>query len=545
MIPRLHWIAAFLLWVALESIGADLAELEQQRIATIEAITPAVIAVMDPAGEGGGSGVLVSPDGLALTNFHVVAPCGPSMICGLPDGRTYDATLVGLDPTGDIALIRLAGRDDFPFASVGDSDPVRIGDDALVLGNPFLLATDFRPSVSCGVISGVGRYQYPSDTILEYTDCLQTDAAINPGNSGGPLFDGDGLLIGINGRASFGERGRVNVGVGYAVSINQVKRFLPQMRVGRIVDHASLGATAVTLAGAAVVNQIEQYSAAASAGLRVGDRIVSIDGRPIHSANALKNVIGVYPAGWRVAIDVVRGDEQITMVVRLAPRHSEAELFEAVTQQTRTAPKGGDNPDTLEILAGLANGPINRSELDRVLGKRPADGATVWRIRGTDSQRKPVALELATDRSSLECDRGRFWVDPTKPMDAQDAPPGSGGLLVGFDLLRRVLLRESLDRCDAWGQAPWPRPGEMCDVVRVENRGAVAEFYFHPESLRPVGFEVWLEPRRASCSVALNRIDAEGGVVADVTGADGSQFAWRLDDVPVELATHAEPAPKE
>ncbi len=109
--------------------------------------------------------------------------------------------------------------------------------------NPFGLATNLQPTISLGVVSGVGRYQYPDKTILEYSDCIQTDAAINPGNSGGPLFNLDAEVIGINGRCSFEKRGRVNVGVGYAISINQVKNFLGMLRSGRLVDHATLGAT--------------------------------------------------------------------------------------------------------------------------------------------------------------------------------------------------------------------------------------------------------------------------------------------------------------
>src|SRR4029453_10582145 len=96
---------------------------------------------------------------------------------------------------------------------------------------------------SYGVISGAHRYQYPEGTFLEYTDCLQADAAINPGNSGGPLFNAEGRVIGINGRGSFEKRGRVNVGVGYAISSNQIKNFLGCLKSGRIVDHATLGAT--------------------------------------------------------------------------------------------------------------------------------------------------------------------------------------------------------------------------------------------------------------------------------------------------------------
>src|SRR2546421_468383 len=151
------------------------------------------------------------------------------MHCGLPDGVLYDAVLVGLDKVGDVALIKLlpkkAGQD-FPVAPLGDSDLVKEGDWSLAMGNPFLLATDFTPTVTFGLVSGVHRYQYPAGTLLEYTDCIQTDTSINPGNSGGPLFNMDGELIGINGRISLEKRGRVNVGVGYAISINQIKNLL-------------------------------------------------------------------------------------------------------------------------------------------------------------------------------------------------------------------------------------------------------------------------------------------------------------------------------
>ena len=107
------------------------------------------------------------------------------------------------------------------------------------MGNPFLLATDFTPTVTFGLVSGVHRYQYPAGTLLEYTDCIQIDTSINPGNSGGPLFNMKGELIGINGRGSFEKRGRVNSGVGYAISINQIKNFLGHLHAGLDTDHAT------------------------------------------------------------------------------------------------------------------------------------------------------------------------------------------------------------------------------------------------------------------------------------------------------------------
>ena len=187
-------------------------EAEAKRVEVVEKVAPAVVAIFGPGGGGGGSGVLITKDGYALTNFHVTKGAGDYMQCGLNDGKLYDAVIVGIDPTGDVAMIKLLGRNDFPTAPMGDSDKVKAGDYSFAMGNPFLLATDFRPTVTYGIVSGVHRYQYPSGTLLEYTDCIQIDTSINPGNSGGPLFNAAGEVIGINGRGSFEKRGRVNSG---------------------------------------------------------------------------------------------------------------------------------------------------------------------------------------------------------------------------------------------------------------------------------------------------------------------------------------------
>src|SRR5947208_9070993 len=227
------------------AIPARVLSAQTQRIAAIDKVSPSVVAIFSPGGQGGGSGVLISKDGYALTNFHVVQGAGPVMKCGLPDGVLYDAVLVGLDKVGDVALIKLVPQEqgkDFPVAALADSDRVQAGDWSLAMGNPFLLATDFKPTVTFGLVSGVHRYQYPAGTLLEYTDCIQIDTSINPGNSGGPLFNMKGELIGINGRGAFEKRGRVNSGDGYAISINQIKNFLGHLRAGIDTDHATLGA---------------------------------------------------------------------------------------------------------------------------------------------------------------------------------------------------------------------------------------------------------------------------------------------------------------
>ncbi|MFN5755265.1 MAG: S1C family serine protease, partial [Planctomycetia bacterium] len=336
--------------VQAQDVAASVRQAERTRVTTIAKASQAAVAIF--AGDaGGGSGVLVSPDGYALTNFHVVQPAGVAMKCGLADGRLYDAVLVGLDPTGDVALVKLLGRDDFPFAELADSDLVEVGDFCFAAGNPFLLATDFQPSISAGIVSGVHRYQFPAGTILEYADCLQVDAAINPGNSGGALFDARGHVIGVNGRASFEKRGRVNVGVGYAISANQLRNFLGFLKGGRLVDHATLGATVATAEdGRVMVSDILESSDAYRRGLRYDDEIVSLAGRNVRTVNAFKNVLGTLPAGWRVPLVIRRGGRRMEILVRLAGVHRQAELAKVVA---------GENP------AGKERGPDESPESDK------------------------------------------------------------------------------------------------------------------------------------------------------------------------------------
>ncbi|GAF79905.1 unnamed protein product, partial [marine sediment metagenome] len=300
-------------------------------------------------GSGGGSGVVITPDGYALTNYHVSKPCGSHMKCGMSDGRLYDGVIVGIDPVGDVALIKLIGRDDFPVATMANSDHVKVGQWCFAVGNPFLLATDFQPTVTWGLVSGVRRYQYPSGTLLEYADCIQTDAAINPGNSGGPLFNSEGDLIGINGRGSFEKRGRINVGVGYAISINQIKQFLDSLHSGRIVDHATVGATVSTDdRGRVVVDNILESSDAFRRGLKVEDQIIQFGNRSIETVNQFKNVLGIYPKGWRVPLVFSRDGVQQEIIVRLEGLHDTQQLIElvqGVTAPEFPQPKGKEPED--------------------------------------------------------------------------------------------------------------------------------------------------------------------------------------------------------
>jgi S1-C subfamily serine protease len=170
---------------------------EQQRIAAIASVYPTVVAIYGNDRAGGGSGVLYDPAGFALTNHHVVAAAGTEGWAGLADGKLYRWRLIGTDPGGDVAIIRLLGKDVFPTSRLANSDDIRVGDWAMAMGNPFVLADDQRPTVTLGIVSGIKRFQ-PGEGLnqLVYGNCIQVDSSINPGNSGGPLFDIRGRIMG-------------------------------------------------------------------------------------------------------------------------------------------------------------------------------------------------------------------------------------------------------------------------------------------------------------------------------------------------------------
>jgi S1-C subfamily serine protease len=222
-------IGAALALFATPAAAADTVQAaELDRVKLIQKVRPAVVSVFmkdftgDPRGRiaGGGSGVIIDPEGYCLTNYHVVAGPGmsgvtPTFACGLPNGEMYDAVTVGCDRTGDAALIKLYPKkpgEKFPVAELGDSSLLRAGDWTLIMGNAQLLSTDFTPSVSFGLVSGVGRY---SDFgFAEHTDAIQYDTTANQGNSGGPIFNMKGQVIGLVYGGAPGKRGAFNTGSG-------------------------------------------------------------------------------------------------------------------------------------------------------------------------------------------------------------------------------------------------------------------------------------------------------------------------------------------
>ena len=334
---------------------------EARRVAVIARSAKAVCSVMSMDSPGGGSGVIFDPAGFVLTNYHVVGkpdkgyklksppeppdevvdawrkktngsqeeqgrfvaqwqaewkaehqPSGASHYknkkIGLPDGNLYEGVVLGIDPGSDLAVIRLLPKEEgqtWPYCELGDSDALLVGETVFAMGNPFLLATDFTPTVTFGIVSGTHRYQEGGgNRMLVYPDCIQVDAPVNPGNSGGPLFNEAGEVIGINGRISIGDRGRVNVGVGFAIAANQIKNFLGDLVAGRHTEHGTLDMSAwfmnsrdgKTRKRGVFVQQTFADSVVAKAGVGLGDEIIRFNGIEVRSANQLATLVGVLPA---------------------------------------------------------------------------------------------------------------------------------------------------------------------------------------------------------------------------------------------------------
>ncbi len=495
----------------LDAAEQSVLQAQSQRVEVVQKVAATVVAIFSADGGGGGSGVLVSADGYALSNFHVTSACGDFMKCGLNDGRLYDAVIVGIDPTGDVALIKLLGRDDFPCATLGDSDKLSVGDWTYAMGNPFLLATDFQPTVTAGIVSGIHRYQYPAGTFLEYTDCIQVDTSINPGNSGGPLFNAAGELVGINGRISVEKRGRVNVGAGYSISINQIKHFMDHLKGGHVVDHATLGATVRTGSDRQVlVDSILDLSAAYRRGLREDDEIVSFAGRPVGSVNQFKNILGIYPKGWSLPITFRRDGKKQDIIVELRALHRDSEL-----KPKEAGPKGkpkpapedphkGAKPPKEELpaeykklfvkKAGYANYYFNQQEQQRVLhGLEPLqswlDVSGRWKLTGKTGQGEDFVMTLTDKGLGLQLPL-RPGLQPLEGADFIDEPPGTGGLLAAIHQLKLLVTKgtDAFTEFHYVGSLPLDGRGTMVDVLLTKKAGVESLWFFRKSDGQFMGF---------------------------------------------------------
>jgi Do/DeqQ family serine protease len=311
---------------------------------------------------GLGSGVIVSPDGYIMTNDHVVGRADDIRV-ELIDGRMFKARLIGSDSASDVALLKI-DADGLRSLPLGNSDAVQVGDVVLAIGNPLGIGQ----TVTMGIISGKGRSTGVADG--GYEDFLQTDAPINQGNSGGALVNLKGELVGLNSQILSPSGG--NIGIGFAIPANMARHVMTLLRTEGRVRRAQLGLTvqAVTSdmaaslglknVSGAIVSAVTPGSAADHAGVKRGDVIVSLDGRPIADSNSLRNRISEARPGSRATLIVIRDNSQ---------REISVTLGEALT----TAARGGESPGAADGRASLSMAVVPlTAELARELDM-PAD----------------------------------------------------------------------------------------------------------------------------------------------------------------------------
>lgn len=291
--------------------------------------------------EGTGSGFLVKPDGLILTNNHVVSGSAQLTVTLTGDKKQYKARVLGTDPRTDLALVKIVAERPLPFLKLGDSDSLQVGQKVLAIGNPFGLGG----TLTTGIVSSLGRTLQPQEG-RRLENMIQTDAAINPGNSGGPLLDSHGSVIGIN-TAIYGPQG--NIGIGFALPINRAKAMLDEFQAKGRVARPFLGIQAIYISGDAadelglpnegglLIQRVEAGSPAEKAGLHGptrraivgpyqigigGDFIIAVDGHPVESNDSLQRVLDRKRVGDPLALTVYRNGrtQQLRVTVGEAPQ---------------------------------------------------------------------------------------------------------------------------------------------------------------------------------------------------------------------------------
>ena len=356
-----------------------------------------------------GSGFIISEDGYVLTNNHVVADAD-EIIVRLPDRSELEAKSVGADPRSDVAVLKVEGKG-LPTVKIGRSDELKAGEWVLAIGSPF----GFDHTVTAGIVSATGR-SLPNES---YVPFIQTDVAINPGNSGGPLFNLDGEVIGIN--SQIFTRSGGFMGLSFAIPIDVAMDVANQLRTDGKVSRGWLGVViqevnkdlaesfGLERPAGALVAQVMDGGPAARSGLRVGDVILSLDGKPIVMSADLPHLVGALKPGSTARMEVVRDGDRKMLDVKIGAMPDEGEPVAAsgsgqersdnrlgvkVTELTAEQKKSLDLPGGV-VITEILNGPA------AMIGLRPGDVITHLNNQAINSAETfaQVAEQLPKNRS--------------------------------------------------------------------------------------------------------------------------------------------------
>ena len=331
---------------------------------------------MTPRQNGLGSGVILTKDGYLLTNNHVIDGADVIKVALNPDGKEYEAKIVGRDPKSDLAVLKIEAEGLTPLL-LGDSDQVEVGDVVLAIGNPFGVGQ----SVTMGIVGATSRAVFGRQSGLEYEDFIQTDAAINPGNSGGALVDSQGRLVGVN--TAIVSRGGGNNGVGFAVPANLARSVMENIvEHGRVI-RGFLGvniqdvtpglATEFGLKepSGALVAEVTPRSPAEKSGLKSGDVITQFDGREIKDSRHLKLLVGQSQPDHEIDVAVLREGK---------PRKFQVVLKELTDERASSGlRRGGPNQGPADVggLQGVLVGDLTPQSRQQLGIPRDVQGAVV------------------------------------------------------------------------------------------------------------------------------------------------------------------------
>ena len=353
---------------------------------------------------GGGSGIVISPDGYILSNHHVAGDRKQWTVRVYGTGKFFVCDLVGTDPVGDLCLLKARGASNLPFVEPGDLSTLKVGQQCLTIGDPFKLADpwDGPPSVSLGTISALHRFQQ------NYCDAIQTDAAINPGNSGGPLVTLDGKLIGITGQIMSRFLAKANTGIGYSIPIDQIARFIPLLKTagGKFVYHGTLPdgvvftQSSIDDVQAAVVESVETAGDGEILGFRKGDLVLRVDEKPVLNYWRLRGIIQSYPENTPVTLVISRAGKEVNITFKLprmplppAPAYIEALGIQVVPT------RAGDGLLVKIVMPGSVaerTGLIRDDVILKIAGKQPVSNWQDTLLIKHSGDQVPIEIRRAT-----------------------------------------------------------------------------------------------------------------------------------------------------